>query len=284
MSTLLDHLTNLFPQAKKTTVRDLVAHKRVLINGALAKSLKQPLAESDRVEILDAAEAASKSTYLAEGLRLLHFDADIILVDKPVGLLTSTDSQETRPTVWRILQTWFRRQNNKNQVHLIHRLDRDASGLLVFARTWPAYASLKKQFFEHTITRRYDVIVHNIPKKNDARLENLLLEDDTGTVHTTQDIKTGKLAILDYVLIQSNKSRRLAHLRCTLFTGRKHQIRVQLRAANHPVCGDPIYGKENEPPHRLALHAAHLSFEHPRTSRKVTFDSPMPPTFARLVT
>jgi RluA family pseudouridine synthase len=278
-------LTALYPQAKKTTLRTMLESKRVLVNGVPARSLKQPLGEKDRVEILDLADTPVRTTMLAQGVKIIHFDSDIVIVEKPYGVLTSTDAEERRPTTWRILTAWFRKQNSKNQVHLIHRLDRDASGLLVFARTWDAYSSLKQQFFEHTITRQYDVLVHGVPKAKKARLENLLFEDEkaAGIVRVTKDLKAGKLAILDYEQIASNRAKSISHLQCTLFTGRKHQIRVQLAAAGHKVLGDPIYGKGEEPPGRLALHASHLAFKHPGTRREVRFTSPMPGSFAHLM-
>ena len=278
---LLTRLSALFPQAKKTTLREMIESKRVLVNGAIVRSLKQELTAKDVLEVLDA--GGMKPTLLAGGLRLIHFDSDIIVVEKPAGQLTATDTAEKRPTVWAILRDYFRKQNSKNQVHLIHRLDRDASGLLVFARTWPAFSALKKQFFEHTITREYDVAVHGIPKQKKGHLENLLLEDQmTGDVRVTENLKLGKLAICDYVVLDSNVSKKLAHLRCTLFTGKKHQIRVQLKAIGHTVCGDPRYGKPDEPPHRLALHASKLAFVHPTSNRKIDFNSLIPPGLAHL--
>jgi 23S rRNA pseudouridine1911/1915/1917 synthase len=117
-----------------------------------------------------------------------------------------------------------------------------------------------------------------------GRLENLLIEHpETGKVTITGNLKQGKLAILDYLTLDAHKTRSLAHLQCTLFTGKKHQIRVQLVAAGLPVCGDPVYGNADEAPHRLALHASHLSFVHPGTRRKVAFDSPMPRAFSAML-
>jgi RluA family pseudouridine synthase len=185
--------------------------------------------------------------------------------------------------VLKILRQYFKAQNNKNQIHIIHRLDRDASGLLVVARTADAQHHLKGQFFEHTITRRYDVIVHGIPKKEEGKLENLLLEDEeTGVVSVTKDMKKGKLAILDYEVIKADKVRKISHVKCTLYTGRKHQIRVQFKVLGHPVLADRLYGTAEEPPGRLALHASHLAFEHPGTKRRVTFDSAIPGVFTHL--
>jgi RluA family pseudouridine synthase len=288
-TTLLDHLRTRFPQAKTNTLRDMVAGKRVTVNGVPARSMKQPIAPGDTVDVADRDAAPTRQVTLTQGLRLVHMDSHVVLVDKPHGLLSATDAKEQRPTALKILTAYFQKQNAKNQVHLIHRLDKDASGLLLFARTWDAFRSLKQQFFEHSITRRYDVIVHGIPKKLEDRLESLLLEDpETGVVRPTKDMKAGKLAILDYQLLQSDPVKKIAHLRCTLFTGRKHQIRVQLQALGHPVLADPLYGYRNrpptpdEPPHRLALHASHLTFAHPQSHRKVSFDSPMPGGFAHL--
>jgi RluA family pseudouridine synthase len=281
--TVFDLLVHMYPQAKKTTLREMLTAKRVRLNGEVARSLKQPVKKTDRLEVTDVGSGISSTTTLTNGLRIVHLDSELIIVDKPSGLLTATDSIEKRPYVLKLLTNYFRKQNSKNQIHLIHRLDRDASGLLVFARTWDAFRSLKQQFFEHTITRRYDVIVHGIPKKNEAKLENLLLENpDTGEVNITKDIRQGKLAILSYLVMKSDPKQKISHLRCELYTGRKHQIRVQLKANGHPVLGDPMYGNPDEPPNRLALHASHLTFIHPKTNRKVSFDSPMPGSFGHL--
>jgi 23S rRNA pseudouridine1911/1915/1917 synthase len=275
MKTVMERLEGLFPEAKKTTLREMVERKRVRNNGTMVKSVKQTVAEDAMVEVADAG-GRTEAKVLGEGLKMVYFDGDLVVVDKPAGLLTATDAQEKRPTAWRILQEYFRKQNHRFQIHLIHRLDREASGLLVFARNWEAYGALKKQFFEHTITRAYEVVVHGVPREAKGRLEDLLVEDDLGVVHVTKDMKKGKLAVLDYEVVEASKDKGMARLRCTLYTGRKHQIRVQLAARGHAVCGDGVYGKGEEPPYRLALHAARLSLAHPRTGKVVAFESPAP--------
>ena len=278
---ILDWLTEHFPQARKTTLRDMVAEKRVTLNGMPVKTLKQPVTAADKVEVQDSGVGATRPVALAEGLRIVHLDKDVIIVEKPAGLLASTHDEEPRPTVLQILSDYVQQKNHKNRVHLVHRIDKDASGLLVFARTEEALNDLKKQFFEHTITRRYDVIAHGVFSKATGRLAQQLTEDNRGVVHVTWNHKLGKDAILDYKVVAAGKQ--VTHLRCTLFTGRKHQIRVQLAAMGHPVCGDPIYGKADEPPFRLALHASHLTFKHPGTRREVSFNSAPPGSFAPLV-
>src|SRR5271163_1152034 len=217
VQTVFDLLVHMYPQAKKTTLREMLSNKRVRVNGEVARSLKQAVKKTDRVEVTDVGSGPARSTTLGQGLRVVHLDGDILVVDKPSGLLTATDSVEKRPYVLKLLTEYFRKQNSKNQIHLIHRLDRDASGLLVFARTWDAFRSLKEQFFEHTITRRYEVIVHGAPQKKEARLENLLLEDEkTGEVRITNDLRKGKLAILSYITMKSDARKKISHLRCEL--------------------------------------------------------------------
>jgi RluA family pseudouridine synthase len=303
--TIMMRLGRMYPEAKKTTLREMVEAKRVRINGTVVRSVKQNVAAGARVEVVEAAAAGREMTVLAEGLKLVYFDAEIVIVEKPAGLLTATDAIEKRPTAWRILQEYFRRVNHKNKVHLIHRLDREASGLLVFARTWEAYGELKRQFFEHSISRVYDVVVRRVPKERKGRLENYLVEDQEGVVHVTMDVKKGKPAILDYEVAEVNEERGVARVRCSLYTGRKHQIRVQLAAIGCPVVGDEVYGgkkmrdarsqkpedprekamavKKEKPSGRLMLHAGKLGFVHPGTGKVVVFESPMPGGMRQLV-
>jgi len=280
---LLARLAKMFPEAKKTTLREMVERKRVRINGALARSVKTAVGENDRVVVADTAAAEVTVVKLAEGLRVVYFDADIVVVEKPAGLLTSTDETEKRPTVWRILIEHFRRQNAKHRVYLVHRLDRDASGLLVFARTREALSSLKRQFFEHTVTRRYDAMLHGVPRPAAGRLERLLVEHPhTGVMSLTLDEKKGKLASLNYTTVRADAARGISHVQCVLFTGRKHQIRVLMKSIGHAVCGDPVYGIADEPPGRLALHAGHLAIEHPGKGKRMVWDSPMPGSFGHM--
>lgn len=284
-TTVLDVLLKRFDGAKMTTLREMVQSKRVVLNGMPVKSLKQPVGEKDKLEISDTPVAA-KAQKLDEHLKLVYQDADIIIVDKPHGLLTATDEEEKRPTVLKILTEYVQRTNHKAKALLIHRLDREASGLLVFARNETAFHSLKEQFYKHTVTRRYDVLVHGTPRKKEETLVHILQEDEkTGKVKVTTHARLGRHAELDYIVMSSTKG--VSHLRCTLKTGRKHQIRVQLAAIGHAVLGDPAYAgkreREEGPIGRLALHASTLAFEHPKTKREVRFDSPLPGQFGRFL-
>jgi 23S rRNA pseudouridine1911/1915/1917 synthase len=254
------------------------------VAGRVVRSVKEAVAEGAEMDVLDVAEASrgrggKTGVVLEEGLKVAYFDGDMVIVEKPSGLLTATDAKEKRPTAWRILREYFRRQNHRSRTYLIHRLDREASGLLVFARTWEAYGALKRQFFEHTIERVYEVVVEGVPAEKKGMLEDYLLEDGAGVVQVTKDVKAGKLAILEYEVVEAGRGQ--ARLRCRLHTGRKHQIRVQLAARGWAVCGDEVYGKKQDAGSkkqegRLALHAMRLGLVHPRTGKGMVFESPVP--------
>jgi 23S rRNA pseudouridine1911/1915/1917 synthase len=285
-TTILDWLHAQLPQAKMTTLRNLISGHRVLRNGAPVRSLKQPIADADKLELLDANAVSAKPQMLNEKLKLIHSDSDVLIIDKPTGLLTSTDRTEPRPTVVAILNDYVKRQNYKAKALVVHRLDRDASGLLMFARSDDALWKLKPQFVNHTIDRIYRVVVNGIVKEREGRLENELKEDLRGIVRVVSERDDGRNAALTYKVLRTGSARSL--LECRLETGRKHQIRVQLQHIGHPVCGDQVYGTSDaklsrEPPFRLALHATTLAFDHPRNGSRVTFNSPAPTSFEHAV-
>lgn len=285
--TIADWLAERYPQAKKTTLREMIEHKRVTLNGVSVKSLKQPVGETDKVVV---GEVTGPTGTIAEGVEVVHQDADILVINKPSGLLTSTHEDEPRPTAIAVLNDYVQTYNQKAQAFVVHRLDRDASGLLVFARNHGALNKLKAQFAEHAVDRQYTAVVHGVFRKPSGRLENLLYEDERGIVHVTKEgareAARAKPAILDYEVLRATT--RLTLVRCTLQTGRKHQIRVQLKSVGHPICGDVVYGtpaarQGEESPFRLALHATHLGFVHPKSGKNVIFDSPAPDEFGRLI-
>ncbi len=279
--TVRDALAEAFPWSSVTALREMVRFGRALINGQPAKSFKQPLGPAD---VLTVGSPRRRAVVLSEGLNIVDEDKDIVVIEKPPGLLTSTDATEMRPTVLAILARYFENRPGKRSAMLVHRLDRDASGLLVFALHQQALARLKKQFFFHTVDRQYDAVVHGVVEPSTGELEDFVLEDPRGRMRVSR-AGAGKPARLEYRVERT--SGRLTLVRCKLFTGRKHQIRVQWFSRNHPVLGDPVYGtpaavKGDEPPFRLALHAAYLAFDHPVSGKRLVYESPHPAAFDHL--
>ena len=263
---------------------------RVTINGRAARTAKDTVADDDTVIVAERAggdpSQPAAAVRRAPQLDIVHEDADLLVVEKPPGLLTSTVPHERRPTLLAKVRAHAAvtspPRGRPPRVGLIHRLDRDASGLLVFSKTDDAYRSLKTQFFEHSVERVYTAVVAGIPTPRGGRIETRLVERADGTVYSTRRPGEGERAISEYETVRERKGR--AILRVKLHTGRKHQIRVHLAERGVPIVGDMMYGPDlatRGPTERLMLAATKLSFTHPRTGERLTFERPMPEAFAR---
>jgi 23S rRNA pseudouridine1911/1915/1917 synthase len=271
-STLLNWLKRKYPLAKRQTLKRMVEAHRVRINGRPAVKLTQQLGPSDHIEVVD--RSAQRPAAKLAGL--VYEDDDIIVVDKPAGLLTSTVSRERRPTLLSLVRSYVAQTNPKGRVGLIHRLDRDASGLLVFSRNQQAYVSLKKQFFDHTAAREYRAIVHGKVDPPAARIQSQLVERADGSVYSTSQTGKGEVAITHYQVLRTEKKQSL--LRVLLETGRKHQIRAHLSERGNPIIGDQLYGAHDDAP-QLMLAAVRLTIRHPRTNSEITFSVSVPKEF-----
>lgn len=274
-STLLDWLLIRYPAAKRQTLKRMVLSGRLQVNGRRAAQLNQSLTDQDVVEVLgrDGAQGSAPADRLAG---LIYEDADVLVVNKPAGLLTSTVPRERRPTLLARVREYMERRDPRSRVGLIHRLDQDASGLLIFSKNDRAYRSLKSQFFHHTVKREYRVVVHGMPDPPAGRIETRLIERADGTVHSTRQHGKGDRAVTEYEVIRTGG--KLSLVRVLLHTGRKHQIRVHLRERGTPVMGDRLYRPEC-PASRLMLAATRLTVRHPRTGNEMTFIAPLPADF-----
>jgi 23S rRNA pseudouridine1911/1915/1917 synthase len=276
--TLLDWLSRKYPLAKRQTLKRMVEAGRVRINGAPAARLKQPVAPEDKVEVSDRPTSSVQGAEQAPPpFGIVFEDADVIVVDKPAGLLTSTVPREKRPTLLAGVREYVTRRDWRTRVGLIHRLDRDASGLLIFSKNDAAYQSLKTQFFHHSVVREYRAVVHGTPSPPADRIETRLVERADGTVHSTRDPRRGERAISEYEVLTTE--RRLSLVRVKLETGRKHQIRVHLAARGTPIVGDTVYGPSDARAPRLMLAATRLVIAHPRTGKQTEFTLPVPAEF-----
>lgn len=266
----------LHPGTSKNSLKKLLEHDRVKVNGAVVRIGKTMLQPGDRVEI--GAKVFARRLY--KELDILFEDEHLLVINKKHSLLTIATEREREKTAYAYLYAYLKSQNPENKIFIVHRLDRDASGLLVFARTDSAKRKLQAQFREHKIERAYIAIVEGKVKTTDGVIQNYLAQNRALKVYAAQDEQHGKLAISHY-----HVQRRIAKytwLEVKTQTGRKHQIRVHLAGLGHPIIGDKEYGSTKNPINRLGLHANMLGFVHPATGKMMKFEIEAPPEFRKM--
>jgi len=223
----------------------------------------------------------STNKHLPRGLEILYEDNDIIVVDKPAGLLTvGTNTDKTR-TVQYILTDYVRKGSPKsrNRVFVVHRLDQWTSGVLVFAKSEEVKLALQAQWKE--TQKKYLAIVHGRLLQKEGIITSYLAENKAYVVYSTTDATKGKLAHTAYKVLK--ETGQFSLLEVGLLTGRKNQIRVHLADKGHPIAGDRKYGKAEDGCKRLALHSKSISFKHPTTGRQMTFETKVPVYFSKLL-
>jgi len=215
------------------------------------------------------------------GLSILYEDRDILVVDKISGLLTVSTQKVRDNTAYFLLNTYVRKGNQKsrNRVFIVHRLDRDTSGILIFAKNENAKRYLQEEW--HGFTKKYYAVVQGKLPEKQGLITSYLAENSAHRVYSVSDPEKGKLAKTGYKVLRESKKYSL--LEIDLHTGRKNQIRVHFSEKGCPVAGDKIYGEKEKGIKRLTLHAASITILHPHTKEKMTFETEIPVYFKSLV-
>jgi 23S rRNA pseudouridine1911/1915/1917 synthase len=272
---LLEVLRILVPGASNRTLRQMLSQGRISVNGVSCPFANHPIAPGDVLEI----GPRRTPQKLPHGLGILYEDSDILVVQKPEGLLTVATIDERERTVFAYLRNYLRERNPKQKLYIVHRLDKFASGILVFARSEKVQTILQDVFRRHDIQRKYWAIVEGTVEKDRGTIRTYLAQDRSLRMHSTKDSRQGKVAVTHYRVLR--RQRNTTALEVTLETGRKNQIRAHLSEMGHPIVGDRAYGSEQNPLGRLGLHAFHLGFEHPIQGNPLAFRSEPPPEFVR---
>jgi 23S rRNA pseudouridine1911/1915/1917 synthase len=270
--TLRERLRVLYPGTSGRRLKQWLAGARVRVNDVVVCRGDAPVGPDDRVD-LDARPPAASPTSLG----LVHEDEHLVVVDKPAGLLTIATDAERARTVYRLLGDWVRARGG-GRIFIVHRLDRETSGLLVFAKSLAVKRALQAQFHARTPERLYVARVEGVVREPQGTLTSSLVQDRTLRVRTARDGRRGKEAITRYRVLGRSPGATLLEL--ALVTGRRGQIRAQLAALGHPIVGDRAYGSRRDPLQRVCLHATRLGFVHP-SGRRVVFESPPPSSFRR---
>ncbi len=272
---LLDALQALFPESSKTTLRKMLQNGRVRVNGEMEKDAKRELEADDVVEVAQ----KSARLELPVGLTILHEDTDVIVVLKGNGLLTVATERDRENTAQAYLNTYLGARREE-RIHVVHRLDRETSGVLVFAKNFHAREQLKEQFAAHTVDRLYIAIIEGRIGPPAGTIRSYLIERKDLRMQSVDAHPDAKLAVTHYRTIATSPQYSMLEVR--LETGRKNQIRAHLSEAGHPVVGDQLYGSRANPLGRLGLHAKLLGFMHPTTGEKMAFTSAVPKSFREL--
>lgn len=219
--------------------------------------------------------------YQPNGLSILYEDRDILVVDKESGLLTIGTDRIKENTAHYLLNNYVRKgvDKSKNRVYIVHRLDRDTSGVLVFAKSESAKSYLQGEWQKFS-KKYYAVILGNLEEKKGV-ISSYLVENKMHKMYSTKDTKKGKLAKTGYKVLK--ESLKYSFLEIDLLTGRRNQIRVHFADKGCPVAGDTMYGSKDRHIKRLTLHAASLTIQHPHTKEKMTFEANVPVYFKSLI-
>ena len=270
--TVRDRLRALHGGVSGRTVKQWLAAGRVRVNGAVVRRGDTPVVKADRVEL-----GAPPPPPFPAPLRLVHEDDGLIVVDKPPGLLTIADAGERHRTAYRLLRDWVEARGGR-RIFVVHRLDRETSGLVVFAKSLEVKDALQQQFQARTPERIYTALVDGVVRDDEGTLTSRLAEDRSLRVRATHDVARGREAITRYRVLERYADSTLLELK--LVTGRRGQIRAQLAALGHPIVGDRAYGSRRDPFKRVCLHATRLGFIHP-DGRRISFQSRPPAVFRR---
>lgn len=274
-STLLEYLMENFKDKSRTTLKSYLNHRQIAINGKTTTAFDYPVKQNDEIRISPVGEPKQNPNHR---IKFIYEDQDIIVVEKKNGVLSISTGKEGEITAYSIAMEHVRRQHPDNRVYVVHRLDRDTSGLLIFAKSPFVQQQLQNRWNDNIILRKYIAIVEGKPEKAEDRLVSWLTESAKSLkVYASPTDNGGKKAITNYKLLQSND--KFSLLEITLETGRKNQIRAQFEQIKHPVAGDKKYGATTNPLGRLCLHASALSFKHPITNEVLTFDTGIPASF-----
>ena len=268
---LLPYLLTLPLGLSRKAAKDLLRFRAVNVSRMTTVKHDTRL-EPGEVVTIAAGTQVSAASIERQGLKIVYLDDHIVVVDKAAGLLSMGSEAEKERTAHRILNDHLKALTGSQlqQAFIVHRLDRETSGLMMFARSPAVQAALQQNW--KSVTKKYLAVVEGVPAKPEGTLRDKLEESKSLRMHRVD--RGGELAITHYRVLRKGRHNSLIEL--TLETGRKNQIRVQIADIGHPIVGDHKYGATTDPARRLALHSCELTFMHPVSGSPMTFQSPLP--------
>lgn len=271
---LMTFLMASFPGKSREKIKSLLRNKLVSLKGLAITKFDHPLHPGDVLVIGTKAPVSEKQI---PGLKIVFEDDAILVIEKPAGLLTMGSAKERAKTAYAYLTSYVKKQDDANRIFIVHRIDRETSGLLVFAKNERIKLRMQKNWNDRIIERKYIALVEGVLTQRKGTVQSYLRESKALKVHSSQNASSGQLAITHYEVLGYKKNTTVVEVQ--LETGRKNQIRVHMQDLGHPIVGDKKYGAKTSLTGRIALHAKTLVFVHPITGKEMRFETKDPSIF-----
>lgn len=262
----------------RTKIKELLSQRMVYVDKVITSQYNAPLRPGQLVQI---ANKRHIHDFRSRWVKIVYEDAFIIVVEKASGILTNAQPGSRQQTVKDILDEYVKRTNRAFAVHTVHRLDRDTSGLLLFAKRRDVQQILTDNWKDIVTDRRYIAVCEGSMEKDNGTVSSWLMDNKMYVTYSSMTDNGGKFAVTHYSTRRRANGYSLVELK--LDTGRKNQIRVHMQDLGNPVAGDPKYGALTDPIGRLCLHAFRLQFTHPITREFMKFETPLPQAFLDVV-
>ena len=276
-SELFEFLMEKMPEKSRNKIKDFLTRKQVSVNGTFISQYNHPLRAGQKVEIHT---SVIKKIEQLDGLQIMYQDPDIIVINKEAGLLSIATEAEKFRTAYHQLLEYVQGKNSRDRIFIVHRLDRETSGVMVFAKSEEVKRVMQDGWKDMVQERTYLAIVEGVVEKKEGTISSWLKENKNRMMFSSSKPNDGVKAITHYKVLKSNEEYSLLEVR--LETGRKNQIRVHMQDIGHSIVGDKKYGSKQNPIGRLGLHARVLAFQHPTTGENIRFETRIPNAFLRL--
>lgn len=266
---LIEFLKKMFSNLSKNSVKSLLHNEKVFVNGNMTTKYNYELNIGDVVEIREK---------VAKNIDIIYEDKNIIVINKPSGLLTVATEKEKNKTAYHLVMEYLKKKNKNNRIFIIHRLDKDTSGIIMFAKNERAKHLYQDNWNDIVKKRCYYAVIDGKMENKEGTIKSYLKENGN-MVYSVKD-RSGKLAITEYKVLKERKN--ISLLDINLKSGRKNQIRVHMKENKTPILGDLKYGEKSKLINRLALHAYKLELVNPVAKKLLTFEINMPNEFKML--
>jgi 23S rRNA pseudouridine1911/1915/1917 synthase len=273
---LLEYLINNVDSKSKNNIKTMLKNKSILVNNVTITKFDHQLKKGDIISF----RKIVKNNNLNQDIDIIYEDNNIIVINKPSSLLSIANEKEKEKTAYILVSDYLKSKNKNAKVFVVHRLDRDTSGVLLFAKDEKTKDIFQEKWNDLVELREYYAVVEGSMPIESKTITSYLVENKNKFVYSTKDKKAGKLAITNYQVIKSNISFSL--VKFEIDSGRKNQIRVHMSEMGFPILGDKKYGSKKNPLRRTALHASKLTINNPVTERLITFETEIPKEFRKM--